>query len=81
MPNAAANPAIGPVLECSESVWDKTFDINVRSTFLLMKDALPLLRKSISPSITIMSSIAGYHPLNVSIYDVRDHLYTIHQAF
>lgn len=66
MPNAAVNPAVGPVMECSESVWDKIFEINVKSTFLLIKEFLPYLRKSISPSIVIMSSISGYQPFSVS---------------
>jgi dehydrogenase/reductase SDR family protein 4 len=64
--NAAVNPSVGPVLECSESVWDKIFDINVKSTFLMMKEALPLLKRSKSPSITIVSSIAGYQPIDVN---------------
>lgn len=63
--NAAVNPAVGPVLDCTEEIWDKIFDINVKSTFLLMKESLPLLKCSKSPSIIIISSIAGYVPFNV----------------
>lgn len=68
VPNAAANPEAGPVIECSESVWDKIFEVNVKSTFLLIKESLPLLRKSKSASIIIMSSISGYQPISVIIY-------------
>ena len=63
------------VLETTEVVWDKIFEINVKSTFLFMKESLPLLRKSKSPSIIIMSSIAGYQPFsvsNVKIYTVNN---------
>lgn len=67
VPNAAANPTMGPVLDTSEAVWDKIFEINVKSTFLLMKESLPLLKQSKSPSITIMASIAGYQPFSVCI--------------
>ncbi|XP_011495704.1 PREDICTED: dehydrogenase/reductase SDR family member 4 [Ceratosolen solmsi marchali] len=69
--NAAVNPSIGPVLECSEAVWDKIFEINVKSTFLMMKESLPLLKKSKSPSIIIMSSIAGYQPFDMlGVYSI-----------
>ncbi|XP_076247145.1 dehydrogenase/reductase 4 [Calliopsis andreniformis] len=63
--NAAANPTATTMFETSEEAWDKIFDINVKSTFLLMQESLPLLRKSKSPSIIIVSSIAGYQPLDL----------------
>lgn len=65
--NAAVNPTVGPVLDCTEEVWDKIFDINVKCTFLLMKESLPLLKCSKSPSIIVVSSIAGYQPFSVSL--------------
>ncbi|XP_020284271.1 dehydrogenase/reductase SDR family member 4 [Pseudomyrmex gracilis] len=69
--NAAANPAIGAVLDSAEEVWDKIFDINVKATFLLMKESLPLLKTSKSSSIIIISSIAGYQPFNLlGIYSI-----------
>ncbi|XP_033219310.1 dehydrogenase/reductase SDR family member 4 [Belonocnema kinseyi] len=69
--NAAVNPAVGPVLDCSEDVWDKIFDINVKSTYLLMKEARPLLKQGKSPSIIIISSIAGYQPFGLlGVYSI-----------
>ncbi|XP_012057067.1 PREDICTED: dehydrogenase/reductase SDR family member 4 [Atta cephalotes] len=69
--NAGINPAVGPALDSDEEVWDKIFDINVKCTYLLMKESLPLLKCSKSPSIIIMSSIAGYQPYNLlSIYSI-----------
>ncbi|XP_046739360.1 dehydrogenase/reductase SDR family member 4 [Diprion similis] len=69
--NAAANPAVGPVLECQEAVWDKIFDVNVKSTFMLMKEALPLLRERKSSSIIIVSSVAAYQPFNLlGVYSI-----------
>lgn len=65
--NAAVNPEAGPVLDSSEKAWDKIFDINVKCTFLLMKESLPLLKCSKSPSIIIVTSIAGYQPFNVRL--------------
>nr|XP_016936075.1 dehydrogenase/reductase SDR family member 4 [Drosophila suzukii] len=58
--NAATNPAVGGVLECDEKVWDKIFDVNVKSSYLLAKEALPLLRQQKNSSIVFVSSIAGY---------------------
>ncbi|XP_043491399.1 dehydrogenase/reductase SDR family member 4 isoform X2 [Polistes fuscatus] len=69
--NAAANPQAGPVLDSDENVWDKIFDVNVKSTYLLMKESLPLLKDSKSPSIIIVSSIAGYQPFDLlGVYSV-----------
>ncbi|CAD7083261.1 unnamed protein product [Hermetia illucens] len=61
--NAATNPAVGPVLDCEEAVWDKIFDVNVKSSFMLAKEALPHLRKQgAGGSIVFVSSIAGLDP-------------------
>ncbi|KYN11526.1 PREDICTED: dehydrogenase/reductase SDR family member 4 [Trachymyrmex cornetzi] len=69
--NAGINPTVGPVLDSDEEVWDKIFDINVKCTYLLMKESLPLLKCSKSPSIIIISSVAGYQPFNLlGIYSV-----------
>ncbi|EDW30163.1 GL22470 [Drosophila persimilis] len=58
--NAATNPAVGGVLDCDEKVWDKIFDVNVKSSYLLAKEALPFLRQEKGSSIVFVSSIAGY---------------------
>ncbi|XP_076547620.1 dehydrogenase/reductase SDR family member 4 [Osmia lignaria lignaria] len=63
--NAATNPSVSMVLDTPEEVWDKIFDVNVKSTYLLMQESLPLLRKSKSPSIIIVSSISAYTPFSL----------------
>lgn len=63
--NAAANPAIGSVLDCSEEAWDKIFDVNVKSSFLLAKEVAPILRQQSSGNIIFISSIAGLNPFPV----------------
>ncbi|XP_044761891.1 dehydrogenase/reductase SDR family member 4 [Coccinella septempunctata] len=63
--NAAVNPEIGGVLDASETAWDKIFDVNVKSSFLLAKEALPQIRKSKFGRIVFVSSIAAYAPLDV----------------
>ncbi|XP_018562880.1 dehydrogenase/reductase SDR family member 4-like [Anoplophora glabripennis] len=63
--NAAVNPEVGDVLDCSESSWDKIFDVNVKSAFLLAKEAVPLLKQSKEGRIIFISSIAGFQPLGL----------------
>lgn len=67
--NAAVNPSVGSVLDTPEEVWDKIFDVNVKCTYLLMKESLPLLKQSKSPSIIIIGSIAGYNHFSVSYFE------------
>lgn len=64
--NAAVNPTVGPVSECSEEAWDKIFDVNVKASFLLAKEALPHLRKQSQGSIIFMSSYGGVNPFPVN---------------
>ncbi|XP_017876630.1 dehydrogenase/reductase SDR family member 4 isoform X2 [Ceratina calcarata] len=69
--NAGINPVATTLFETPEEVWDKIFDINVKSSFLLLKESLSLLRKSKSPSIIIISSVAAYKPFTVlSAYSI-----------
>lgn len=63
--NAAANPTIGPLIDCSEEAWDKLFDTNVKATFMLCKEIVPHIEKRGGGSIVIVSSIAGYVPSEV----------------
>lgn len=63
--NAAVNPEVGPVLECSEAAWDKIFDINVKCSYLLAKEALPFIRKRGGGSIVFVSSIGGFQPMSL----------------
>lgn len=63
--NAAVNPEVGPVLETSEAAWDKIFDINVKCSYLLAKEALPFIRKRGGGSIVFVSSIGGFQPLSL----------------
>jgi len=61
--NAATNPASGSVLDCEEEVWDKIFDVNVKSAFLLTKEVAPHLISRGGGSIVYVSSIAGVNPI------------------
>ena len=49
----------GPVEELEASDWDRTMAVNVRSTFLCCRRAVPLLRETGGGSILLTASTAG----------------------
>lgn len=63
--NAGINPIMGPVLDTAENSWDKIFEINVKSAFLLTKEVVPHLEKRGGGSIVYVSSIAAYQTIPV----------------
>lgn len=63
--NAGQNPFFGNILDCTEEQWDKIFDTNVKSTFLLVKETVPHIQARGGGSIIIVSSITGYNPSKV----------------
>ncbi|XP_065913071.1 dehydrogenase/reductase SDR family member 4-like [Dysidea avara] len=62
--NAAVNPIFGPIMEATEKAWDKIFDVNVKASFLLAKEAYPHLKNSHNGSIVFVSSVGGFVPLS-----------------
>ncbi|XP_076881546.1 tropinone reductase-like 3 [Bidens hawaiensis] len=58
--NAAANPSVNAILDIQESALDKIWEINVKSSILLLKDASPHLTKG--SAIVFVSSISAYQP-------------------
>ncbi|XP_051133901.1 tropinone reductase-like 3 isoform X2 [Andrographis paniculata] len=58
--NAAANPSVEGILETKESILDKLWEINVKTSILLLQEAAPHLTKN--SSVIFVSSITGYHP-------------------
>lgn len=63
--NAAVNPAASSVLDTTEEVWDKIFDVNVKASYLLAKEAKPFIVKRGGGSIIFVSSVGGYTPADV----------------
>ncbi|XP_033754783.1 dehydrogenase/reductase SDR family member 4-like [Pecten maximus] len=61
--NAAVNPFFGPTLDCSEEQWDKIFDLNVKATFMMIKETVPHIQTRGGGSIVVVSSIAGFNPI------------------
>ncbi|CAH1780413.1 unnamed protein product [Owenia fusiformis] len=60
--NAAVNPTFGPVLQTTETVWDKIFDVNLKGTFFLIKEAAPHIENRGGGSVILVSSQGGYIP-------------------
>lgn len=58
--NAAANPSVDSILETKEPVLDKLWEINVKSSILILQEAAPYLMKG--SSVVLISSIAAYQP-------------------
>ncbi|KAG5677160.1 hypothetical protein PVAND_006941 [Polypedilum vanderplanki] len=63
--NAAVNPEVGCVTDTSEKAWDKIFDVNVKSAYLLAKEVKPYLQQNKGGSIVFVSSIGGYSPFDL----------------
>lgn len=57
--NCAGISIIVPMLNCTEEIWDKTIDINLKGTFLCMQNALKIMDKQKFGSIICMSSQSG----------------------
>jgi len=60
--NAATNPYFGEMLGADEGVWDKTFDVNLKGPFFLIKHAAGLMADSGGGAIVNVSSVNGVKP-------------------
>lgn len=60
--NAATNPYFGPVVDAPESVFDKTFEVNVKGYFLMSQHAARMMIDQGSGSIINIASIVGVSP-------------------
>jgi NAD(P)-dependent dehydrogenase (short-subunit alcohol dehydrogenase family) len=60
--NAATNVAYGPCLEMDDGQFDKTIEINLKSTFRLVKHVAPGMCERGSGSIINIASISGIRP-------------------
>ena len=58
--NAATNPYFGPMLECSEAAFDKTFETNLKGYWLAARLLVQSVRgRQVSGSIVNVASVAG----------------------
>lgn len=67
--NVATNPALSSTVDTTEKQYDKIFNINVKATFLLIKEMEEHM--NVGGNILIVSSYAGYSPsLPIGMYGV-----------
>ncbi|MVW84799.1 SDR family oxidoreductase [Pseudomonas sp. PB101] len=57
--NAGIAPHSGPLAEASDSQWQATFEVNLRSAVLLTNALIPHIAKQGGGSVVLLSSIAG----------------------
>jgi NAD(P)-dependent dehydrogenase (short-subunit alcohol dehydrogenase family) len=60
--NAATSPHFGPLLEVSETQWDKTFEVNVKGYVHTIRACVPLMRERGGGRIINVASVAGRIP-------------------
>lgn len=71
VPNAAVSTFFGNQFEITEAAMDKMYEINIKSTFFLIKEALPLMEGVKGANILIVTSYAAYEPdMTISFYSV-----------
>jgi NAD(P)-dependent dehydrogenase (short-subunit alcohol dehydrogenase family) len=61
--NAATNPYFGPMIDATESIFDKTFEVNVKGYFLMAQSAARIMVAEGKGSIINIASIGGISPL------------------
>ena len=57
--NAVGYVHHGTIMECEEKDWDFSFNVNVKSMYLMIKEILPKMSKHNKGNIIIMSSIVS----------------------
>ncbi|MCW3976233.1 MAG: 3-oxoacyl-ACP reductase FabG [Candidatus Bathyarchaeota archaeon] len=57
--NNAAIQSTYKIEELKESIWDRTIDVNLKSSFLCSKAVVPIMKKQGSGKIIIISSVAA----------------------
>lgn len=60
--NAATNPYFGPAIQASESVFDKTFEVNCKGFFFMAQHAARAMVEQGGGSIINVASIEGITP-------------------
>ena len=60
--NAATNPYFGEMTGVDTSIWDKTFDVNLKGPFFMIQKAIPLMKAAGGGAIVNVSSVNGIRP-------------------
>lgn len=57
--NAATNPHFGPILTAEDGHWDKTFDVNVKGYFRMVRACVPSMSERGGGRVINIASVAG----------------------
>ncbi|HLL52303.1 MAG TPA: glucose 1-dehydrogenase, partial [Myxococcaceae bacterium] len=58
--NAATNPYFGPLMDVSDSAWDKTFEVNTKGYFMAIREVVRHLQERNAPgAIVNVASVVG----------------------
>lgn len=60
--NAATNPHFGPMLDAEDSMWQKTFEVNIMGAFWLIQAVVPYMRQRGGGKIVNIASVNGLRP-------------------
>jgi dehydrogenase/reductase SDR family member 4 len=69
--NQAVISHIGKQMEITEEKFDEMINVNLKSIFFMIQEALPLLRKSKTPNILLTSSMSAVDPFfQIGVYGI-----------
>jgi len=69
--NAGINPIFGSSLDVTDAMFDKLFQVNVKSGFVLTKMVAPIMEKNGGGVIVFNASYGGFKPMpGIGIYSV-----------
>jgi dehydrogenase/reductase SDR family protein 4 len=68
--NAGTNPYFGPLIDAEEWAWDITMNVNLKGQFFLSQLAARVMKEQRSGNIISTSSVGGYRPSELAIYNV-----------
>lgn len=60
--NAATNPHFGPMLDAQDSMWQKTFEVNIMGAFWLIQATVPFMKVRGGGKIINVASVNGLRP-------------------
>jgi NAD(P)-dependent dehydrogenase (short-subunit alcohol dehydrogenase family) len=69
--NAGTNPYFGPLIDADLSVWDKTFEVNLRGYFALTQLAYTRWMRDNGGAVLNIASTGGLRPsIGLGVYDI-----------
>ena len=69
--NHAVISHIGKQMEITEEKFDEAINVNLKSTFFMIKESLPLLKSSKKPNILLTSSMSAVDPFyQIGVYGI-----------